>query len=40
MTERVVEGALRVLALFAVDDVYVSLCNKIAYSPFSARRRS
>ena len=29
-----------VLALFAVGDVYVSLCKKSAYAPFSARRRS
>ena len=29
-----------VLALFAVGDVYVSLCKKKAYAPFSARRRS
>ena len=29
-----------VLALFAVGDVYVSLCKKITYAPFSARRRS
>ena len=28
-----------VLALFTVGDVYVSLCKKIAYAPFSARRR-
>ena len=26
-----------VLALFAVGDVYVSLCKKFAYAPFSAR---
>ena len=26
-----------VLALFAVGDVYVSLCKKSAYAPFSAR---
>ena len=31
---------VRVLALFAVGDVYVSLCKKSAYAPFSARRRS
>ena len=30
----------RVLALFAVGDVYVSLCKKSAYTPFSVRRRS
>ena len=30
----------KVLALFAVGDVYVSLCKKSAYAPFSARRRS
>ena len=29
-----------VLALFAVGNVYVSLCKKTAYAPFSARRRS
>ena len=29
-----------VLALFAVGDVYVSLCKKSAYTPFSVRRRS
>ena len=29
-----------VLALFAVGDVYVSLCKKSAYAPFSARRKS
>ena len=29
-----------VLALFAVGDVYVSLCKKRAYAPFSARQRS
>ena len=29
-----------VLALFAVGDMYVSLCKKSAYAPFSARRRS
>ena len=29
-----------VLALFAVGDVYVSLCKKSAYAPFSVRRRS
>ena len=27
-------------ALFAVGDVYASLCEKSAYAPFSARRRS
>ena len=32
--------AYRVLALFAVGDVYVSLCKKSAYTPFSVRRRS
>ena len=31
---------VQVLALFAVGDVYVSLCKKSAYAPFSARRRS
>ena len=30
----------RVLALFAVGNVYVSLCKKSAYAPFSSRRRS
>ena len=35
------EGVIfRVLALFAVGDVYVSLCKKNAYVPFSARRKS
>ena len=29
-----------VLALFAVGDVYVSLCKKSAYAPFTVRRRS
>ena len=29
-----------VLALFAVGNVYVSLCKRGAYAPFSARRRS
>ena len=31
---------VRVLALFAVGDVYASLCKKSAYAPFSSRRRS
>ena len=30
----------KVLALFAVGDVYASLCKKGAYAPFSAQRRS
>ena len=35
------KSAISVLALFAVGDVYVSLCTKkSAYAPFSARRRS
>ena len=29
-----------VLALFAVGDVYVSICKKSAYAPFSVKRRS
>ena len=29
-----------VLALFAVGDVYASLCKRGTYAPFSARRRS
>ena len=33
-------NVLRVLALFAVGDVYASLCKKSAHAPFSARRRS
>ena len=34
------EPGFGVFALFAVGDVYVSLCKKDAYAPFSARRRS
>ena len=34
------DSATGVLALFAVGDVYVSLCKKRAYTPFSVRRRS
>ena len=34
------DGLARVLALFAVGDVYVSLCKKSAYAPFTVRRRS
>ena len=30
----------RVLALFAVGDVYASLCKKGAYAPFSTQRKS
>ena len=37
---RLRKRVLEVLALFAVGDVYVSLCKKSAYAPFSARRRS
>ena len=33
-------GINQVLTLFAVGDVYVSLCKKSAYDPFSARRKS
>ena len=29
-----------VLPLFAVGDMYVSLCKRSAYAPFSAQRRS
>ena len=36
---KLVRAAL-VLALFTVGNVYVSLCKKSAYAPFSARRRS
>ena len=31
---------LWVLPLFAVGDMYVSLCKRSAYAPFSAQRRS
>ena len=31
---------MTVLALFTVGDVYVSICKKSAYAPFSAQRRS
>ena len=51
-SDRIREDALRihapfrlrrrsvVLALFAIGDVYVSLCKESAYAPFSVRRRS
>ena len=33
-------GAVLVLALFTVGDVYASLCKRGAYAPFCAQRRS
>ena len=44
-TRQVVHGSApcartEVLALFAVGDVYVSLCKRGAYDPFAAQRRS
>ena len=38
--EPLILNTLPVLALFAVGNVYVSLCKKSAYAPFSSRRRS
>ena len=46
LTDKVIFGMVselpgrKVLALFAVGDVYASLCKIGAYAPFSAKRRS
>ena len=40
LSEGAMKNGLPVLALFAVGDVYASLCKRGAYAPFSAQRRS